>query len=125
MRRFNQHRGWIDEQIGKARGELRRTLGTGLDRMQRLQTAFSSTGLNTADAEVLLRQLAALHDPQVHLEVITIVQEIEWRLRALERESMLRGGLLKPEEESVMRELIARLTGKHATAAAVAPPAAG
>jgi HD-GYP domain-containing protein (c-di-GMP phosphodiesterase class II) len=125
MRRFTQHRGWIDEQIGKARGELRRTLSSGLERMQRLQTAFSSTGLNTADAEVLLRQLAALQDPLIHLEVITIVQEIEWRLRALERETTLRGGLLKPEEDAVMRELIARLTGKQAAAAAAAPPAVG
>lgn len=121
MRRFVQHHGWIDEQIAKSRGELRRAMSSGMDRMRRLQTAFSSTGLDAADPEVLLRQLAALHDPQVHLEVITIVQEIEWRLRALERESLLRSGLLKPEEDAVMHELIARLTGRQAKDPAAAP----
>jgi HD-GYP domain-containing protein (c-di-GMP phosphodiesterase class II) len=114
MRRFAQHRAWIDERIAEARGELKRALASGLVRMQRLQTAFSSTGLDAADSEALLRQLAALHDPQVHLEVITIVREIEWRLRSLERESLLRSGLLKAEEDAVMRELIARLTGAWA-----------
>jgi hypothetical protein len=50
----------------------------------------------------------------VHLEVITIVREIEWRLRSLERESLLRTGLLNTGEDAVMRELIARLTGAWA-----------
>jgi hypothetical protein len=122
MRRFAQHRGWIEAQIEKARGELRRTLSSGLDRMQRLQTAFSSTGLDAADPEVLLRELAALHDPQVHQEVITIVREIEWRLRSLERESLLRSGLLKPEDDAVMQQLIARLTGTLPSGASAPPP---
>jgi len=123
MRRFAQHRGWIEGQIETARGELRRTLASGLDRMRRLQTAFSSTGLDAADPEVLLRQLAALHDPLIHQEVITIVREIEWRLRSLERESRLRSGLLKPEDDAVTQELIARLTGNLAPDAPAQPPA--
>ena len=114
MRRFRQHRAWIEERIAAARGELRQTLSSGMERMLRLQTAFSSTGLDAADPEVLLRQLAALHDPQVHLEVITVVGEIEWRLRSLERESLLRTGLAGGESDAVMRELIARLTGRQA-----------
>lgn len=112
MRRFAQHHTWIDERTAEARGELKRAIASGVVRMQRLQVAFSSTGLDAADSEALLRQLAALHDPQVHLEVITIVREIEWRLRSLERESLLRTGLLRPEEDAVMRELIARVTGR-------------
>ena len=97
-----------------ARGELRQTLASGLQRMLRLQTAFSSTGLDAADPEVLLAQLASLDDPQVHLEVITIVGEIEWRLRSLERESLLRTGLMGGESDAVMRELVTRLTGRPA-----------
>jgi hypothetical protein len=114
MRRFRQHRPWIEERIAAARGELRQALASGMERMLRLQTAFSSTGLDAADPEALLRQLAALHDPQVHLEVITIVGEIEWRLRSLERESLLRTGLVGGESEVVMRELVTRLTGRQA-----------
>ena len=114
MRRFRQHRAWIEERIAIARGELRQTLASGLQRMLRLQTAFSSTGLDAADPEVLLGQLASLDDPQVHLEVITIVGEIEWRLRSLERESLLRTGLMGGESEAVMRELVTRLAGRPA-----------
>jgi hypothetical protein len=112
MRRFAQAKPWIDERIAEAKGDFRRHLAAGLGRMQRLHTAFSSTGLDAADTGSLLRQLAALQDPQVHLEVITIVHEIEWRLRALERESLLRSGLMDGAEDAVMRELIGRLIGK-------------
>jgi hypothetical protein len=66
-----------------------------------------------------------LQDPQVHLEVITIVGEIEWRLRSLERESLLRTGLVGGQSEAVMRELVARLTGRHAEPQAAAPAASG
>jgi hypothetical protein len=121
MRRFRQHRAWIEERIAGTRGELRQALASGMERMLRLQTAFSSTGLDAADPEVLLGQLASLHDPQVHLEVITIVGEIEWRLRSLERESLLRTGLLGGESDAVMRELITRLTGRNAPAAGRTP----
>jgi HD-GYP domain-containing protein (c-di-GMP phosphodiesterase class II) len=115
MRRFTQHRAWIEARIADARGELKRALVSGLGRMQRLQIAFSSTGLDAADPEALLHQLAALHDPKVHLEVITIVREIEWRLRSLERESLLRSSLLTAEDDGVMHELVARLTGRTAS----------
>lgn len=42
---------------------------------------------------------------------MTVVGELEWRLRELERESLLRAGLLPSEESAVMRELITRLKG--------------
>jgi HD-GYP domain-containing protein (c-di-GMP phosphodiesterase class II) len=113
MHRFAAARPWIEERIAEARGEFQRHLAMGLGRMQRLHVAFSSTGLDAADIEALLRELAALRDPQVHLEVVTIAREIEWRLRALERESLLRSGLLAPDEDAVMRELVDRLTGKQ------------
>lgn len=125
MRRFAANVGWIEQRISEARGDFRRHLAAGLTRMQRLHTAFSSTGLDAADTELLLRQLAALHDPQVHLEVITIVHEVEWRLRALERESLLRSGLMTPAEDAVMTELVTRLKGEPARpCAAIADPSA-
>jgi hypothetical protein len=109
--RFRESRGWIDERIAAASGEHKRVLQSGLHRMLRIQTALSSTGLNAGSPELLLRELEALNDAQVQLEVTTIVREIEWRLRELERESLLRGGLSSPAENAVMRELVGRLKG--------------
>jgi hypothetical protein len=110
--RFMQTRGWIEARIGQAKGECRRVLETGLQRMLRIQTAFNSTGLNVADPQPLLHELAALHDPQVHLEVVTIVRELEWRVQEVARECLLRGALMSPAENSVMCELVARVKGQ-------------
>lgn len=111
MARFSHERAWIQQRIDEARGEFRRTLVSSVARMTRLQTAFSSTGLDADDPAQLLRQLAAQQDPMLHIEVVTIVGEIEWRLRALERDSLLRTGLLGAAENTLMRELVDRLTG--------------
>ena len=108
--RFANIRAWIDERIGEASGDLREVLISGLDRMLRIAVAFNSTGLDRAD-----QQLLAPDEP-LHLEVATIVRELEWRLRQLERESLLRGGLLDDESYRVVQELVARL--KNDTAAA-------
>ena len=51
----------------------------------------------------------AMGDPQVHLEVMTVIGELEWRLRELERESLLRGSLGDPSDDAVMVELVNRL----------------
>jgi hypothetical protein len=112
LNRFGQHRAWVEARIGESTGEFQRVLESGYRRMQRIQTAFSSTGLDAAQPERVLNDLAALKDPQVHLEVVTIVGELEWRLRELERESQLRAALASPAEHGVMRELLARLKGE-------------
>jgi hypothetical protein len=41
----------------------------------------------------------------------TIVSELEWRLRELQRESQLRGDLASESERSVMQQLLDRLKG--------------
>lgn len=109
IKRFVQQRAWIDVRIAEARGPLRQVLQSGLQRMLRIQTAFSSTGLDSGDPELLLRELSAMGDPQVHLEVMTVIGELEWRLRELERESLLRGSLGDPSDDAVMVELVNRL----------------
>ena len=111
MQRFRALRPWIDERIGRAAPGLKDLLEIGLERMQRIQTAFSSTGLDVGDPEVVLRELAALHDAQVHIEVVTVVRELGWRLRELEREQLLRASTLGAADQSVIRELIDRLKG--------------
>ena len=112
LKRFAQHRGWINKQIANARGSQRGILQRGQQRMLRIQSAFSSTGLDTGAPELLLREMAALDEPQLHLEVATIVDELLWRLRELERESLLRGAMLSRDENAVVCELVERLRGR-------------
>lgn len=107
--RFVQSRAWIDAQIATSRGELRSILVAGLDRMLRIQAAFSSTGLDSGAPDVLLRELAALSDDRMQLEVVTVVRELEWRLRDLERESLMRAALLSGPESAYITELLVRM----------------
>jgi HD-GYP domain-containing protein (c-di-GMP phosphodiesterase class II) len=111
LERFHEARPWIDARIAAARPSLRAVLEAGLNRLLRIQTAFSSTGLDTHDPDALVAGLAAQRDPELQIELMTVVGELEWRLRELERESLLRAGLLLPAESAVMRELIDRLKG--------------
>jgi hypothetical protein len=121
LNRFVQHRPWVEARIDEAHGEFKRVLESGLRRMLRIQTSFASTGLDPREPERVLRELAALKDPHVHLEMTTIVGELEWRLRELERVSQVRGALAGAAERAVMDELLGRLKGT--VAANQAPPA--
>lgn len=110
--RFLPLRPWIEARAAGASSELRSSLESGIQRMLRIQMAFSSAGLDTAPPAQLLQELGELQDSRVHLEVMLVLRELEWRLRELERESLLRSGLMRPEEDAVMQELIARLKGE-------------
>jgi len=110
--RWAQSRPWLDERIKEARGDFRRVLESSSQRMHRVHTSFTSTGLNVEDPAGLLRELAALEDAQIQLEVTTIVREIEWRVQEVVRECLLRGALMEPEERAVLRELVERIKGQ-------------
>jgi HD-GYP domain-containing protein (c-di-GMP phosphodiesterase class II) len=111
LERFRDARPWIDERIAIARPGLRAVLEAVLQRLLRIQTAFSSTGLDTHDPDALVASLVEQRDTELQIELMTVVGELEWRLRELERESLLRAGLLPAEESAVMRELIGKLKG--------------
>jgi hypothetical protein len=117
LQRFEQTRPWIDAHIERAGAQLKNLLEIGLDRMLRIRTAFSSTGLDVGDPEVVLRELAALQDAQIHIEVVTVVRELGWRMRELEREQLLRASTLTGPDQAVIRELIQRLRASSALAA--------
>ncbi len=110
LHRFTETRAWIDERIAEARDELLKVLTSGLDRMLRIQIAFSRTGLDAVDPAVFGGEPSAA--VQLHLEVATVIRELEWRLRQLERETLLRAGLLDEKGFQVMLELVARLKGQ-------------
>ncbi len=86
-------------------------LETGPQRILRVQSSFSSTGLDADNAAGVLGELAALADPGTCVEIITLVGELEWRMRELERNQRLRSSLLAAPEAAIVEELIARLKG--------------
>lgn len=111
LRRFGESRAWIDGHIAAAAPGLRAVLETGLQRILRVQSSFSSTGLDADNAAGVLGELAALADPGTCVEIITLVGELEWRMRELERNQRLRSSLLAAPEAAIVEELIARLKG--------------
>lgn len=112
MERFREARPWIEARLAAARPGLRAVLEACQNRLLRIQTAFSSTGLDAHDPDALVASLAEQGDAKLQVELMTVVGELEWRLRELERESMLRASQLPAEERAVMSELIAKLKGE-------------
>lgn len=109
LERFRLLRPWIDECIAEAGPGLRAALELSLARLNRIQASFSSTGL---DAGATLQDFAAMPDPQLHQELHLLINEFSWRLRQLEREALLRAGLLAPAELALMHRLVAQLRGE-------------
>jgi len=118
LQRFGQARAFIDERIAEAGPSLRSVLEAGVQRLLRIQASFSSTGLDVHDPQALLGELAALRDPAVYVEIMTLVGELEWRLREVERRQCLRASLLPATERAVVEDLLARLKGAPAAATA-------
>ena len=114
LQRFRESRARIDECIGEAGPHLRAVLEAGLHRMLRIQAFFSSAGLDAHSPELLLGDLAALRDPKVYVEIMTLIGEMEWRMRELEREQRLRASVLPTHEHAVVDDLIARVRGDRA-----------
>ena len=117
LQRFGESRAWIEERIAEARPELRVVLQAGLNRLLRIQASFSSTGLDVHSPIVLLAELALLRDPQVYAEIMTLIDEMEWRMRELEREQYLRTSLLSAQEHAIVVDMIERLKGKRSAGA--------
>jgi hypothetical protein len=111
LQRFQQARPWIDERLAAAKPALRAVLTACLQRLLRIQTAFSSTGLDVHEPDALVAELAEQRDDALHVELMTVVGELEWRLRELERESLLRAGALAQADSAVIHELVDRLQG--------------
>jgi hypothetical protein len=100
---------WIDRQIERAGPALRALLEAGRRRVLRVQASFSSMGFDAKAPAILLAEWVALDDPSVHREVATQVRELQWRMREMQRETLLRAWMLAPEDGAVVNELMARL----------------
>lgn len=95
--------------LAQAAPPLRALLEAGLQRMLRIQASFSSIGLDAFNPEQLLTDLATLHDAGVYMEVMSMVGELEWRLRELSRKQKAYAYLLPPQERALLIDLAVRL----------------
>jgi HD-GYP domain-containing protein (c-di-GMP phosphodiesterase class II) len=107
---FRAAKPWLDERIADVRAPLRRVIEGSVERLLRVQTAFASTGLDRDQPQALLRELAAADDLGMWFEVTSIVRELGWRMREIERTSLLRAGLLSSADQQVMQEVVTRLS---------------
>lgn len=67
--------------------------------------------------QAVLRELASAGDPGMWLEVTSIVRELGWRMREIERTSLLRAGLLSSADLQVMQEIVTRVRSGEPTPA--------
>jgi hypothetical protein len=112
LTRHRESLDWIEGRIQQAGPALRAFLEAGRRRVQRIQASFSSIGFDAKHPAVLLSELAALDDARSHLEVATLLRELQWRMRELERESRLRAWMLSPDDAEVVAELLSRVRGE-------------
>lgn len=109
MHQFREARGWAEARLAQAAPPLRALLEAGLQRMLRIQASFSSIGLDAFNPEQLLTDLTTLHDAGVYMEVMSMVGELEWRLRELSRKQKAYAYLLPPQERALLTDLAVRL----------------
>ena len=118
LQRFQSMRSWLDEQLAGSGPALREVLQQGLRRMLRIQASFFSSGLDSLPAVDLQNEQAL--EPELKQELAALIGEFGWRLRELERETLLRAGLLADADLQVVRELVQRLRGEAEEAAQAA-----
>jgi hypothetical protein len=106
LQRFRQSGSVLQAAVQAAGPRIGEIITQGMVRLQRIQVAFSSTGLDAhAPGEVLL-QLRGGADAGTHQEVLIVLRELEWRLKELERESLMRASLLAPGEAPAVQQLV-------------------
>ncbi|MCX2861546.1 HD domain-containing protein [Paucibacter sp. PLA-PC-4] len=110
LQRFREIRPQLRERLSEGSSELRSMLALCGQRIDQLQQSFSSAGLDLHGPEHVLRLLAR-SDPEVQQEVLALVREFAWRLRELERASLMRAGLMGPEDLTLVQALIEAVRG--------------
>lgn len=106
--RFRLARTWIEGLI-EARSGASALLATNHERMERIERSFVSSGLSGEEPLVVFERLNAMGDAELFGELSAIVREISWRLRELERDTLLRASALAPADEQIVKTMMARL----------------
>ncbi|OUM00927.1 HD-GYP domain-containing protein [Variovorax sp. JS1663] len=106
LQRFQEQRAWLEAKMALAAPGLHKVLEAGVRRMQRIQSSFSSTGLDAHDPERLLAEFAASGDPRLRADIMVLIDELEWRMHQCDREQRLRASLLPDADRAVVEELL-------------------
>lgn len=108
VERFSIARDWIESLIG-GESAAARVLAVNHGRMQSIERSFISTGLAGQEPLVVFERLHTLGDAQLQDELSAIVRELSWRLRELERDTLLRASALPSEDARLVYEMVDRL----------------
>jgi hypothetical protein len=106
--RFRRERAWIEGLIEAGSGASA-LLAANHVRMERIERSFVSSGLCGDEPLVVFERMTALGDAELFVELGGIVREISWRLRELERDTLLRASALAPADEQIVKSMVARL----------------
>ena len=107
---FEAHRAEIDGALAKSSPAMRQLGDLAVARLKRIQGAFASSGLNgTGSPRETLKSLTEDADIEVQQEILALAREFSWRLRELERETLLRASVLGEAELVAMGQLMTYL----------------
>ena len=107
--RYQQAEGWIETALHGADLATRKALAAAAERMARIYKSFNSTGLLDPHPEQLLDSLAEARDLAVIDEISMVVRELSWRLRELERETLIKAEQLPDEGRRLILGVVSRL----------------
>ncbi len=111
LQRFRAMSGWLESRMAESGLQLRLVLARAQLRLGRLQTSFSSTGLDALDRAQLLADLRSQAEARTCQELSALLDEFAWRLRELARDGLLRASLLGEADQALMQALLDRLHG--------------
>lgn len=117
LQRFRELRPQLRARIAaEAAPELQALLALCGQRIDQLQLVFSSAGLDQHGPAHVVERLAR-EDALLRQEVLALVREFGWRLRELERAALMRAGLIGPEDQALVQQLIDTIRGASAATA--------
>lgn len=105
LQRLRSERTALEASAANAGAVLRALTNQLFERCQRIQVAFSSTGLDVHQAAQLQAQLAQM-DARVHFEIAIVLRELEWRLREVKREAQARAENLPGGDQLLAQHVI-------------------
>lgn len=108
VRNFRESRPWIQRLI-ESRSGASAVVAANHGRMELIECSLARSGLLVDDAAQLFERLAPVDDPDLLAELEAVVKEVGWRLRELERDTLLRATTLAPADQGIVRELVTRL----------------
>ena len=98
-------RGDIEARTAGRGAAMRALMAQALERCRCIRLAFSSTGLDMHDADALRDRIMRM-DPRVQFEISIVIREIEWRLREIKREALVRAMALLPADAALVTDIM-------------------